>query len=65
MLGDGADRHVDRVVNNLLDPVIVFFMPAVAIGGLHVVWRYRRPWKAAREDRMTLQLAAACRSSGE
>ena len=27
---------MDRVVNNLLDPVIVFFMPAVAIGGLHV-----------------------------
>ena len=38
---------MDRVVNSLLDPVIVFFVLGVAIGFLHLNLEMPQGWRAS------------------
>ena len=46
---------MDRVLNSLLDPVIIFFVLGVTIGFLRSNLEIPRPGETGSDDRMTVQ----------
>lgn len=50
---------MDRLVNSLLDPVIIFFMLGGAIGFLRSNLEIPQAWRDSPDDRMAVQRFAA------